>query len=191
MLAGDIRNRSAAIYALAEITRDNKTMSRILTDRIPVNALSHVMNVPSAFRFLKWRLEGSGLPLCIDYHSSSSAFKRISRPDPWDDNVAQPRSRRIRALARLQFPTRRRMSFAELARRCSDSGVQTFASRAPSRVRRTSSRNGVAPVHLTIETGLITESVNTGNTGEPGTSTNSVDPASQSGDAMAVDPQST
>ncbi|KAB5588296.1 Armadillo repeat protein [Ceratobasidium theobromae] len=42
MLGGDDRNKSAAAYALAEISRDNDTMSRILTDRIPLNALSSV-----------------------------------------------------------------------------------------------------------------------------------------------------
>ncbi|CAE6417119.1 unnamed protein product [Rhizoctonia solani] len=44
MLGGDIRNQSAATFALAEITRDNETMSRILTDRIPLNVLSYVIN---------------------------------------------------------------------------------------------------------------------------------------------------
>ncbi|CAE6463482.1 unnamed protein product [Rhizoctonia solani] len=86
-------------------------------------------------------------------------------------------------------PTRRRLSFAELARRGSESGVQTFAPRTPSRVRRTSSSTGVAPVYP-VETGPTTESANTGNTGGSGPSTSSVNPTSQS-DAMAVDSEST
>ncbi|CAE6476514.1 unnamed protein product [Rhizoctonia solani] len=94
-------------------------------------------------------------------------------------------------------PTRRRLSFAELARRGSEPGVQTFTPRAPSRVRRTSSSTGVAPVHPTVETGPTTESATTGNTEGPRASASSsgpsppVNPGSQSEDAMAVDSEST
>ncbi|CAE6497009.1 unnamed protein product [Rhizoctonia solani] len=95
-------------------------------------------------------------------------------------------------------PTQRRLSFAELARRGSEPGVQTFTPRAPSRVR-TSSTTGVPHVNPTVEAPMPAASVSgrgstIGTLGDSGTSTSSgpsapTDPVTQSEDSMAVDPE--
>ncbi|CAE6436793.1 unnamed protein product [Rhizoctonia solani] len=85
-------------------------------------------------------------------------------------------------------PTQRRLSFAELARRSSESGVQTFTPRAPSRARRTSSSAGIAPVHPAGVGASTGESTTTGTSGEPTTSEPStMNPAPRPEDAMVVD----
>ncbi|CCO36717.1 Armadillo repeat-containing protein 8 [Rhizoctonia solani AG-1 IB] len=89
---------------------------------------------------------------------------------------------------------RRRLSFAELARRGSEPGIQTFAPRAASRVRRTSSSTGAAPVPPVVpEVAATGESTTVGITqapgdlmvSEPSTISN---PETRADDAMTVDP---
>ncbi|KAG8726015.1 hypothetical protein FRC11_000999, partial [Ceratobasidium sp. 423] len=93
-------------------------------------------------------------------------------------------------------PIQRRLSFAELARRGSESGVQTFTPRAPSRVR-TSSSTGVPQVNPTTEAPAASVSGGASTTvvaGDLGASTSSgpsapTNPVTQSEDSMAVDPE--
>ncbi|KAJ1300856.1 hypothetical protein OPQ81_002495 [Rhizoctonia solani] len=99
-------------------------------------------------------------------------------------------------------PTQRRLSFAELARRGSESGVQTFTPRAPSRVRRTSSNTGITLANPVVAEGVHAapisgEATTTGTSSDPRATASAsgesapTNPTTQPEDAMAVDPEPT
>ncbi|KAF8738244.1 ARM repeat-containing protein, partial [Rhizoctonia solani] len=105
MLGGNIRNQSAATYALAEITRDNETMSRILTDRIPVNVLSQAMGAMASGSI--WGrgnnpMASNGLPErsrpSIHIPGSEPSLLSMTRPSRNSESSDQIKDEHIRVL---------------------------------------------------------------------------------------------
>ncbi|KAF8751661.1 ARM repeat-containing protein [Rhizoctonia solani] len=105
MLGGNVRNQSAATYALAEITRDNETMSRILTDRIPVNVLSQAMGaMASGSIWVRGNnpMASNGLPErsrpSIHIPGSEPSLLSMTRPSRNSESSDQIKDEHIRVL---------------------------------------------------------------------------------------------